>query len=106
MRTSDPRWRKFWQNLLWFVATIVFLILLLRFSRSMAPVVLPVLWLTALGWGGLLAYQFSQLFLRSDAISVSEERARVYLEQARDYQVKIERLNNATTNEGNRLHRE
>src|SRR5688572_26348062 len=105
MRTSDPRWRKFWQNLLWFVATIIFLFLLLRYSR-MAPVVLPVLWLTALGWGGLLAYQFSQLFLRSDAISVSEERARAYLEQARDYQVKIERLINATTNAGNQLHRE
>lgn len=107
MLTSDPHWRKFWQNLLWFVATLIFLILMLRYSRSMAPVVLPVLWLTALSWGGLLAYQFSQLFLRSsDAISVSEERARAYLEQARDYQVKIERLINATTNVGNQLHRE
>jgi hypothetical protein len=106
MHTSDPRWRKFWQNLIWYVATIILLILVLRFLRWMGPVVLPVLWVTALSWGGLLAYQFSQLFLRSDAISVSEERARAYLEQARDYQVKIERLINATTNVGNQLHRE
>jgi hypothetical protein len=68
--------------------------------------VLPTLWLVGLGWGGLLAYQFSQLFLDSGTLTVSEERAKAYLEQAHDYQDKIERLINDTTNPVNELHRE
>lgn len=106
MSQSDPRWRKFWQNLAWFVMMSLFLFLLLRFSQTMAPVVLPALWLVMIGWGGLLAYQFSRLFFDSNVLTVSEERARAYLEQARDYQVKIGELINATINPANQFHRE
>lgn len=56
------------------------------------------LWVVGIAWGGLLAYKLSQLLFGSDQIMVSEERSRAYLEQARDYRVKIERAIKSATN--------
>ena len=88
MQTQDPRWQKFWQNLIWFVVTLVALIILLQFLRS--PVVLLALWVVGIIWGGILAYKLSQLLFATDELAASDERSRVYLEQAQDYQAKIE----------------
>jgi len=85
---SDPRWRNFWQNLLWFMLTVLALVILLRFQRS--PVVLVALWGVGLVWGAVLAYKLSQLFFGSDSLAASDERAQAYLEQALDYKAKIE----------------
>lgn len=59
MENLPPHWRKFLSNLAWYLATLIVLLVLIRFLRTF-PVVI-VLWLVGLGWGGILAFQFSQL---------------------------------------------
>ncbi len=89
MQKRDPRWRKLGQNFIWFVLTMIVLAVLLRFLRS--PVVLVALWGVGVAWGGFLAFKFSQLLFNTDSLVVSDERSQEYLEQARDYQTKIEK---------------
>jgi archaellum component FlaC len=96
MNNQDPRWWKFWQNLAWFVATLVALVILQRFLRT--PFILMALWVVGIAWGGLLAYKLSRLLFGSDQIVVSEERSRAYLEQARAYRAKIGRAIKSATN--------
>lgn len=99
MQPSDPRWRNFWQNLIWFAATLVTLIILLSFFRS--PVVLVAMWGVGLIWGGFLAYRLSRLIFDSDNLAASQERSRAYLEQAQDYKTKIEQsIKNASAAAG------
>lgn len=95
MQSSDPRWRKFWQNLFWFVITVMTLIVLMRFLRS--PVVLVALWGVGIFWGGFLAYKLSRLIFGGHELDISDARSRSYLEQALDYQSKIERAIRETT---------
>lgn len=89
MQKQDPRWRTFWQNVIWFGATLVALIILLQFLRS--PVVLAALWGVGIIWGGVLAYKLSRLLFATDDFEATDERSKAYLEQARDYQEKIDK---------------
>jgi len=99
MQPSDPRWRNFWQNLIWFAATLVALIILISFFRS--PVVLVAMWGVGLIWGGFLAYRLSRLMFGSDDLAASQERSRAYLEQAQDYKTTIEQsIKNASVAAG------
>jgi predicted nucleic acid-binding Zn-ribbon protein len=88
MQSRDPRWAKFWLNLGWFVATMVVLVVLLRFFRN--PVILAALWTVGLVWGGWLAFKVSQIVFGPQQIELSEERSRAYLEQAQDYRTRID----------------
>ena len=89
MPSPDPRWQRLLQNFGWFVLTLITLIILLRFLRS--PVVLVALWLVGIIWGGVLAHRLSRLLFASDDFAVSDERSRAYLDQARNYQTKLDR---------------
>jgi hypothetical protein len=75
--------------LLWYVFTLVVLIILFQFLRS--PVVLLALWAVGLIWGTFLAYRLSQILFGTDELVISDERSRAYLEQAYDYKIKIEK---------------
>jgi len=99
MQSSDPRWSKFWQNLIWFIATLVVLVALFRFFFS--PVLIVALWLVGLVWGGYLAYRLSQLLFNADEFEAIDERSRAYLEQAHDYKAKIDRAIKGATNSTN-----
>ena len=87
MQKSDPRWRKLGQNLLWFVVTMIVLIVLFRFTFM--PVVMVALWIVGLVWGGVLAYKLSQILLDSGDVAASQERSEQWLSQAQSYQNKI-----------------
>ena len=89
MPSSDPRWRKLGQNFIWFVLTLIALIVLMRFFRS--PVVLLALWGVGIVWGGMLAYKLSQIFFGANDLVLSDERSQSYLEQALDYKAKLDR---------------
>jgi hypothetical protein len=101
MQSADPRWRKFGANLLWYVVTLVVLIILFQFLRS--PVVLLALWGVGLVWGAFLAYKLSQILFGSDDLVISDERTQTYLQQALDYKRKIEQAvsNTSTTSRSN-----
>ena len=99
MPSSDPRWRKLGANLVWYILTLVVLIVLFQFLRS--PVVLLALWGVGLVWGAFLAYKLSQILVGTDELVVSDERSQDYLQQALDYKVKIEKAirdSSASTN--------
>ena len=53
MPTLDPRWRKFWQNLGWFILLVAISMILVRVERI--PIWLP--WLVALAGGLWLVWQ-------------------------------------------------
>ena len=101
MQSADPRWRKYGANLLWYVVTLVVLIILFQFLRS--PVVLLALWGVGLVWGAFLAYKLSQILFGSDDLVISNERTTAYLQQALDYKQKIEQAvsNTSTTSRSN-----
>ena len=101
MQSADPRWRKYGANLLWYVVTLVVLIILFQFLRS--PVVLLALWGAGLVWGAFLAYKLSQILFGSDDLVISNERTTAYLQQALDYKQKIEQAvsNTSTTSRSN-----
>jgi uncharacterized membrane protein YgaE (UPF0421/DUF939 family) len=96
METLDPRWRKFLKNLGWYMATLVVLIVLLRFVRS--PFVLLALWAVGLIWGGVLAFHFSQLLFGRDEITMSEEQLQEYVDKALSYKAQIDSAIKATAN--------
>ena len=88
MQKSDPRWRKLGQNLLWFVVTMIVLLVLFRFTFM--PVVMVALWIVGLVWGGVLAYKLSQILLDSGDVAASQEQTEQWQSQAQSYQDKIE----------------
>ena len=88
MQNSDPRRRNLGQNLLWFVITMIVLIVLFRFMFM--PVVMVALWVVGLVWGGVLAYKLSQILLDSGDVAASQEQTKQWLNQAQSYQDKIE----------------
>jgi uncharacterized membrane protein YgaE (UPF0421/DUF939 family) len=96
METLDPRWRKFLKNLGWYIATLVVLMVLLRFVRS--PFVLLALWVVGLIWGGVLAFQVSQLLFGRDEIAISEEQLQEYVDKALSYKAQIDSTIKATAN--------
>ncbi len=87
MPTEDSRWRSFGQNLLWFVVTLVLLMVLFKWYPAF--VFLAAMWLVGLGWGGWLAYQLGQLLTSDDRAEASRQRMSAVVMQARDYQAKI-----------------
>jgi len=87
VQKSDPRWRKLGQNLLWFVLTMIVLIVLFRFTFM--PVVMVALWVVGLVWGGVLAYKLSQILLDSGDVAASQEQAEQWQSQAQSYHTKI-----------------
>lgn len=84
---QDPRWSTFWKNAAWYAATMVVLIVLLSVFRR--PLILPVLWIVGLGWGGWLAYQLSQILLGDGQSAVNVARSEAALDQAQEYREKI-----------------
>ncbi|GAB4433146.1 MAG: hypothetical protein Kow0031_14670 [Anaerolineae bacterium] len=87
MAADDPRWRGFWQNLLWFLATMVALMVLFRWYPQ--PVFMLAMWLVGLGWGGWLAYRLGQLLSGDGRAEASRHRMSAAVAQARDYRAKI-----------------
>lgn len=80
---QDPRWQKFWPNLLWFAATLLTLFVLFGFWRW--NLLLAALWLVGLVWGGWLAFKLGQLWLGEAGAT----RVEAALDQAHDYRAKI-----------------
>ena len=101
MDNLSPQWRNFLKNLFWFMATIVILILSIQFLRFRYG--LPLLWLIGLGWGGVLAFQFSQLLFGSDETSANEEKLQVYLDQAASYKTKIDHAVESASTQADRI---
>jgi hypothetical protein len=102
MQTFDPRWRKFIKNLGWYSATLVVLVVLLRFVRS--PFVLLALWAVGLIWGGVLAFRFSQLLFGGNEITISEEKLQEYVDRASSYKAQIDSAIKATANKTGQTH--
>jgi gas vesicle protein len=88
MSGKDPRWGAFWQNLIWFFATMIALVVIFNFTKL--SMVLLVLWLVGLTWGGYLAYRGSNLLFNADTSEASQIRSTQALAEAYDYQAKIE----------------
>lgn len=84
---QDPRWQKFWPNLVWYAATMIVLIILLSMLRW--PLILAALWLVGLGWGGWLAFKLAQILLGDRTSAASAARSEVVLAQTHDYRDKI-----------------
>ena len=101
MDNLSPQWRNFLKNLFWFMATIVILILSIQFLRFRYGLLL--LWLIGLGWGGVLAFQFSQLLFGSDETSANEEKLQVYLDQAASYKTKIDYAVESASTQADRI---
>ena len=88
MDNLAPHWRKFLQNLVFYIITVIVLVILVIFLRTF-PALLA-LWGVALIWGGILAYQFIQSVLGRDEVTIHEERIRVQVDQALDYKAQID----------------
>lgn len=90
------RWRILIKNLGWYLTTMLVLIILMSYLRS--SFVLAALWLVGLGWGGVLAFQFSRLLFTDEQAIIGEGKLHNYLEQAQAYQTKIDRAIKSTDN--------
>jgi len=90
------RWRTLIKNLGWYLATMLVLIILMSYLRS--SFVLAALWLVGLGWGSVLAFQFSRLLFIDKQAIIGEGKLHNYLQQARAYQTKIDRAIKSTDN--------
>jgi chromosome segregation ATPase len=84
-----PHWRKFVQNLVFYIITVIVLVILVTFLRSFPA--LLVLWAVALIWGGILAYRFIQNLLGRDEVTIREEQMQAQVDQALDYKAQIDR---------------
>lgn len=99
MRISQPRWRKFLQNPVWYVAVVVML--------AVATSYVTFLWwfagLVALLWG---VWLFRQLFGEPDRPgpdAAGHMSLAAYLDQTLAYKTQIERVIKATANQQNRF---
>lgn len=93
-------WQKFLRNVGWYVATLVVLMVLSSYFRI--TVLFLLLWIVGPIWGGVLAYQLSQLFFGTKEV-ISEERLQGYLEQAESYKQKIRETIHSSTSEAKRV---
>jgi DNA repair ATPase RecN len=89
MDNLAPHWYKFVKNLVFYIITVIVLVILVMFLRTF-PALLA-LWGVALVWGGILAYQFIQNILGRDEITITEERMQAQVDQALDYKAQIDR---------------
>lgn len=99
MDNLSPQWCRFLKNLGWYVATLIMLMISVRFLRSYG---LVLLWLVGLVWGAALAYQFSRLIFNPDDTSVKTEKLQAYLDQAAAYRQKIDNAVAIATTEAER----
>jgi hypothetical protein len=97
MPTLDPRWRKFWQNLGWFILLVAISMILVRVERI--PIWLP--WLVALAGGLWLVWQQYKGHL-TEADDV--ERIKSYLKQALAYKKQIDQAIRMATQQRNSTH--
>ena len=102
MDNLSPRWRKWVQNLGWFLVTVVVLGGLMIFTRNF--VILVALWAVALIWGTILTLQIVRLIFRSTEITVGEAELQTYLQQSRTYQEQINQAINKSDNKSARVH--
>jgi hypothetical protein len=97
MPGSDPRWRKLWRNLGWYVLLVAASVALVRFERI--PIWLP--WLVALGGGIWLVWQ---QFNSDKTETESAGRANAYLDQARAYKKQIDQTIRTAVQQHNSTH--
>ena len=90
MNNVSSRGRKWLKNVGWFLATLLVLGLLMTLTKNF--VILIALWAVGLLWGGVLAYQMSQLLFGTDEVVVSEGQLQEYLKQTRAYRAQIDNL--------------
>jgi tetratricopeptide (TPR) repeat protein len=95
----DPRWRKFLQNLGWYVLAVAFAIVLVFFFRLRTWVWLP--WLIALGGGLWLIWQQLK---RNGGKASDSTRAGVYLEQALAYKRQIDQAIRTASRSSQAIH--
>lgn len=100
MANMSPQWRRLFKNAGWYVATLIILILSLRFLRGYG---LLLLWGVGLSWGVILAYQLSQLMFSPTESSVNETDLQSYLDQAAAYRQKIDQVIAAAATQAERL---
>ncbi len=103
MVSQNSRWKRWLQNLGWYLITMVALIIFLRF-RAAVTVVLPALWLVGIVWGAVLTYQFTQLLFGAAGITVHKTQLQDYLDQTRTYKKQIEQAIKNTSGPASRLH--
>ncbi len=68
--------------------------------------ILIALWGVGLIWGGVLAYQFSQLLFSGDELLVSEDQLQAYLNQALSYKAQIDSAIKSSAGQTERFHQE
>jgi len=104
MENLAAPWRNFFRNLGWYLATLLVLIFLTTFFRHFF--ILIALWGVGLIWGGVLAYQFSQLLFEGDEDLVSEEKLQGYVDQALAYQGQIHQAIKSSAGQTERYHQD
>jgi hypothetical protein len=97
MPDSDPRWRKFWQNLGWYVLLVAVSVIAVRFKHI--PIWLP--WLVAVGGGIWLIWQQFQYY-QTEADETG--RAKAYLNQALAYKKQIDQAIKTAAQQRNSAH--
>ncbi|MCQ3972778.1 MAG: hypothetical protein DPW09_04940 [Anaerolineae bacterium] len=98
MLTPDPRWRKLWRNLGWYVLLVAISIVLVRVDR--VPLLwLP--WLVALVGGVWLVW--SQLKVKPEGLD-EQVRLDSYLKQTLAYKAQIDQAVKAAAQAGQRTH--
>ncbi len=100
MENISPQWRRLLKNAGWYVATLIILMLSLRFLRGYG---LFLLWGVGLGWGAILAYQFSRLAFHPVASPGDGAELQSYLDQAAAYRQKIDQVVAGAATQAERL---
>jgi hypothetical protein len=98
MPTLDPRWRKFWQNLGWYILLVVIAIGLVYFSRSAYFRWLP--WLVVIGGGIWLIWQQ----LKAGPAQSNDQSLDNYLQQTLAYKAQIDQAIKSVSQSGPRPH--
>jgi hypothetical protein len=86
--------------LIWYGATVIVLAISLRFLSWYG---LLLLWGIGLGWGIVLAVQFSRLLFSPDDTAIKEEKLQSYLDQAASYKTNIDQTIAATGSPAERV---
>lgn len=100
MDNISPNWRRLLKNAGWYVATLIILMVSIRFLRGYG---LLLLWGVGLGWGAILAYQLSQLAFAPTGADTSNSTMQSYLEQANAYRQKIAQVITGAPTQAERL---
>ncbi|MDM8527810.1 hypothetical protein QUF58_06290 [Anaerolineales bacterium HSG24] len=87
-----------WQRFYYYVGGyLLTLIMLLLMTRMVSPTLIVALWLVALIWGGILAYQLYNLLEDNYQTVIMEKSLRKQLQQAQGYQQQLEAMLNDTS---------